>query len=639
MKPVHILRIIAVVALASAVPLVTEATPLSGTSLTPAARTTTAADGWTSRGLEGRTIGSLVVDPSNPSRIYAAAGVEGVYRTSDGGENWSRVDIGRFVERLAIDAQAPDTLYAVAGFVSSRFLRPVIEQQLFKSLDRGKTWTQADLQGPVRSVAVDPRKPGLLYAGRDNATVSTSRDGGSTWSASDFRYYCSDFCDEAITALALDLSSPSTIYAGIDADFDYPGFNELFKSTDGGSTWKACDAGLVLWSSVYAIAVDPGDPKRVLAGTSAGTYLSRDSGSSWSATSGSPSRAFAFDPRDPSVVYAGTDREGVLRSTDRGEHWSPMNVGLPSLRVLSLAIDGTGGLLLAATRGGVFAYSVAEPRDLFIDVFDAVDGATGFLMIGAGRTFRLGTVDGSGRQSLGSAHGPYPDWTPGAADSSPDGGTRVLWNSDAGSAALWLTRPEGVQASFLYPARPGWAARDLAAGADGSTHLLWAADDGAISLWTVDRSGVPTRTFDHGPYSGWSPVAIANGTDGRTRLLWTKIDGTAGLSFFDSTGMLDSHRYEPGDGWKAVDLAVDNGNQTRILRAHEDGAIALWTIDADGQPVSYGTLYPPPPGFQAARVSTGSDGMTRLLWRDPNGLAIVWLLSADGLYQSSFPLN
>lgn len=250
MKPVQILRIVAVVALVSAVPLVTQATPLSGASLTPAARTTTAADGWTSRGLEGRAIGSLVVDPSNPSRIYAAAGVEGVYRTSDGGENWSRVDIGRFVERLAIDAQAPDTLYAVAGFVSSRFLRPVIEQQLFKSLDRGKTWTQADLQGPVRSVAVDPRKPGLLYAGRDNATVSTSRDGGSTWSASDFRYYCSDFCDEAITALALDLSSPSTIYAGIDADFDYPGFNELFKSTDGGSTWKASDAGLVLWSSV-----------------------------------------------------------------------------------------------------------------------------------------------------------------------------------------------------------------------------------------------------------------------------------------------------------------------------------------------------------------------------------------------------
>ncbi len=159
-----------------------------------------AGSGWTSRGLEGRAIGSLVVDPSNPSRIYAAAGLDGVYRTADGGQNWSRVNIGQFVEKLAIDAQEPDTLYAVAG---SRF-----KEQLFKSLDRGRTWTKVNSQRPVYSVAVDPRKPGLLYAGHDAATVSTSRDGGAPWSSSQFAYYCSDFCEEAITSLALDLSSP-----------------------------------------------------------------------------------------------------------------------------------------------------------------------------------------------------------------------------------------------------------------------------------------------------------------------------------------------------------------------------------------------------------------------------------------------
>lgn len=99
---------------------------------------------------------------------------------------------------------------------------------------------------------------------------------------------------------------PSTIYAGIDADFDYPGFNELFKSTDGGATWKASDAGLQLWSSVRAVAVHPGDPARTFASTSVGTYLSLDSGRSWFPKSGSASRAFAIDPRNPAVVYAGT---------------------------------------------------------------------------------------------------------------------------------------------------------------------------------------------------------------------------------------------------------------------------------------------------------------------------------------------
>src|SRR5215467_4857320 len=264
---------------------------------------------WTSRGLQGRAISSLVVDPSSPSRIYAAAGAEGIYASSDGGENWNRLDFGRAAQKLAIDDRNPDTLYAIEGTRGG---------QLYRSLDRGRTWATMNLEALVFSVAVNPKETGVVHAGLAGANVSTSRDGGGTWSNSNFAYYCSDICMESITSLALDPSSPSTMYAGIDADFDYPGFADLFKSTDGGKTWKESDAGIVLWSSVYSIAVDPVDSQRILAGASGysgsspGTYLSVDAGQIWRRAFDSASRAFAFDPWNPLVIYAGTDHEGVM---------------------------------------------------------------------------------------------------------------------------------------------------------------------------------------------------------------------------------------------------------------------------------------------------------------------------------------
>jgi hypothetical protein len=351
----------------------------------------------------------------------------------------------------------------------------------------------------------------------------------------------------------------------------------------------------------------------------------------------SSSRAFAFDPWNPSVLYAGTDREGVFRSVDRGESWSPINSGLPNLKIMSLAIDRARGLLLAGTQDGIYRYPIADPRDAFIDVFDA-GGETGFLLVEAFGRFRSGTVNGSGGKQLGPEYGPYARWTPVAGARGQDGMTRVLWNHEDGSAALWLTRPEGVAAAFSFPAISGWRARDVAGGADGSTRLLWTAADGAVSLWTVDSTGARTG-LEFGPFPGWAAAAIAEGPDGRTRILWNSTDGRSGISFVGSFGALETGRYASSAGWSSVDLAVGGDNHTRVLRTNQDGAIAVWRIDEFGKPVSFGPVYPGPAGFRAARLSTSSDGLTRVLWRSPDGLAIVWLLDADGQYQGSFPLN
>jgi hypothetical protein len=246
------------------------------------------------------------------------------------------------------------------------------------------------------------------------------------------------------------------------------------------------------------------------------------------------------------------------------------------------------------------------------------------------------SIDGSGKSSSSGFYGPFSGWYPIALADGSDGLTRVLWNNLDGSAALWLTRPEGVQASYRYALGPDWTALDVAAGADASTHVLWTNADGRIALWTLDRSGGRTNSLEFGPYAGWTARAITDGADGLTRVLWHKDDGTAGLSLVDSSGMLASNRFGPVAGWTAVDVAVGADGQTRILWTHLDGRMALWRVDDAGIPTALGPIYTPPTGFTASSIAAGPDGLTRVLWSDVNGNAILWTMSADNIFLESF---
>jgi len=76
----------------------------------------------------------------------------------------------------------------------------------------------------------------------------------------------------------------------------------LFKSTDGGASWRNLFA-----SSVYAVAINPQNPSTIYAGTDNGVAQSTDSGESWTPIPGAPGRIrlLTLDPQDPNTVYAG----------------------------------------------------------------------------------------------------------------------------------------------------------------------------------------------------------------------------------------------------------------------------------------------------------------------------------------------
>jgi hypothetical protein len=156
-----------------------------------------------------------------------------------------------------------------------------------------------------------------------NAWTSIGPDGGS------------------VQALAIDPQNLGTVYAGTSGA-------GVFKSTNGGTSWSAANAGLTAFN-VSTLAVDPQNSGTLYATAGGSVFKTTDGGAHWSEVYSAPTYggggdypaySLAIDPQVPSTVYAGSRPGGVWKSTDGGANWDMVNSGLTlTSRVNSLAID------------------------------------------------------------------------------------------------------------------------------------------------------------------------------------------------------------------------------------------------------------------------------------------------------------
>jgi hypothetical protein len=236
---------------------------------------------------------------------------------------------------MAVDPTTAGTVYA-----------GTYDSGIYKSTDGGLTWLPASLglasQG-VNALAVAPSDPQTVYAGGNG--VSRSRDGGASWVRT-------GLVGQYVSAVAVDPVDPARLFAGTLG-------GGVFLSLDAGNTWTSVNAGMTNLQ-VNALAIDPTSPATVYAGTMGGLFKTASSGSAWTGLDPSSVRALVLDPSAPATVYAATTA-GVLRSTNAGASWSPLNNGLTSLDVYSMAIDRTAPatLYVGTYGGGVFKSTVA----------------------------------------------------------------------------------------------------------------------------------------------------------------------------------------------------------------------------------------------------------------------------------------
>jgi photosystem II stability/assembly factor-like uncharacterized protein len=212
--------------------------------------------------------------------------------SEDAGRTWTRISDGldEFgFDGFAFDPQAPATVFGAAT------------GELLKSTNGGRSWRELGKKtfvedAEVACVAVDPKR-GVVLVGTDGDGIFMSIDGGRTWQST------RGLGGKWLTVIAIDPKRPAVIYAGTYR-------SGVFKSTNGGATWKAV-SGWVGGRAVYALAIDPSDPRNVFVGTGTGVVTSGDSGRTWQHfRQGLPPehvRSLAFSA-DGSVLYAGTSR-------------------------------------------------------------------------------------------------------------------------------------------------------------------------------------------------------------------------------------------------------------------------------------------------------------------------------------------
>jgi hypothetical protein len=317
------------------------------------------ADTWTSAGLAGQAIASVVSDPDNSDVVYAA-GSGGVFKSTNEGAHWRSVNNGlpAFpVQSLAIDPRRPNTVYAAVG-----------RSGVYKTTNGGASWAAVNTGLPstvyARSLTIDPRNPDTVYVNHVSGDppgdpLFKTTNGGASWSSAS-----TGLCGFDNTEIAIDPITPTTLYA---VQLPCP----ISKSTDGGASWTPFSSGPAngLPSDCCAgrdVVLDPYRPTTLyVAVGSQGLFKSTDGGVHWSpASNGLPvpfnAEVLASNPRDSATLYllAGTSGlpQGVFKTANGGASWTPFNNGLPSpVLVNSLAV--------AADDRGRPAWAPPERRD------------------------------------------------------------------------------------------------------------------------------------------------------------------------------------------------------------------------------------------------------------------------------------
>jgi len=301
---------------------------------------------------EAQSIGALALAPSDPNVLWAGSGESfirsnvsignGVYRSTDGGENWRHMGLpesGR-IGRIAIHPTNPDIVFVAAA---GHLYGPQEERGLYRTEDGGETWEQV-LKSGVNSGAIDvvmnPSNPRILFAatwqmqmwtwGRESGGPESglwmSRDGGDNWT----RLEGNGLPRGIMGRIGLGVSpdDPDRVFALIEtsSNAEFEDFDEhegtLWRSDNGGASWSMVNADHALAQRplYYSrMAVSPDDANEVHFMSTAHSK-SLDGGLTFTSLGGGDNHDMWIDPLLPDRMIVGND-QGVKISTNRGRNW------------------------------------------------------------------------------------------------------------------------------------------------------------------------------------------------------------------------------------------------------------------------------------------------------------------------------
>jgi photosystem II stability/assembly factor-like uncharacterized protein len=353
----------------------------------------------------GRTVGAAGV-PEQPNVFYIGVNNGGVWKTTDYGRTWFPIfdnESTGSIGTISVAPSNPDIIYVGSG---EGLHRPDLStgNGLYRSSDAGKTWTHLGLQDgqQIPKIAVDPKNPDRLfvavlghpYGPNKERGIYRSLDGGKTLEKV-------LYIDENTGGddVSIDPANPDIIFATLWESREGPWENGewagtkggLFKSTDGGKTWKKLSNGLPKdmvqshiaiapsSSNIMYVAIGTTEPNEYGTGTGMGIYRSENGGENWEKISddGRPEARIGggdvpelmVDPKDPDIIYSTSIV--VWKSINGGKTWKGIrgapggddyqNIWINPINTKIMLVTGDQGATISVNGGDTWSSWYNQP--------------------------------------------------------------------------------------------------------------------------------------------------------------------------------------------------------------------------------------------------------------------------------------
>lgn len=293
------------------------------------------------------SIGDLAIAPSDPSILYVGTGEPnnrqstswggGVYKSTDAGKTFQYVGLKetQYIGRIVVHPTNPDIAYVAA---LGRLYGPNKERGVYKTTDGGKTWTNLkflDEDTGMIDIAMDPESPNTLYAGSyqrrrtpfgyngggPGGGLFKTTDGGTTWKK--LTKGLPSEGDMGRIGVTVYKRDPRIVMALIEHRTEFG----VYRSEDKGETWVKLSNSNPRPSYYSQIHIDPNNDQRIWV-LAANMYNSEDGGKTWRTNQvdriHGDFHALWIDPANSNHVLAGSDG-GIHQSFDRGRSWEHLN--------------------------------------------------------------------------------------------------------------------------------------------------------------------------------------------------------------------------------------------------------------------------------------------------------------------------
>ncbi len=591
------------------------------------------------------TIGAIAVAESDINVIYVGTGEapirgvttshgDGMYKSTDAGATWEHIGLSHAgqISRVIVHPENPDLVYVA---VQGQIWGPS-ERGVYRSSDGGENWTQVlevnDETGAT-DLSMDPTNPRILYAamwehgrkpwfiksGGTAGGIFKSTDSGNTWEKLE------GGLPELIGKIGIDVSAsmPNRIYAIIEAELDKGG---LYRSDDFGKTWELLNNDRILWSRAWYyihIKADPVDENTVYV-LNAPFMKSIDGGKTFEkkSTPHGDHHDHWINPKDNKNMINGNDG-GATVTFDGGESWSSI-LNQPTAQFYRVTTDNLRPYRIYGGQQDNSTVAIAS------ETFDSGIGLDDFYPVGGGESAHIAFDEDNPRLVYATTINgtlteydhetkrirpikPYPEYVFG--QQSKDLKYRTNWNAPVatsphdprilyyGTQILLRSNDRGVTWTEISPDltknevdKQGLNGGPLTpenVGAEfyGTIFYVTESPHEAGTIWVGSDDGLLHVTRDNG--ENWENVtpgnlggAMVNAIEVSPHDPGTVYIAVAGYKMND----FRPHVFKVtdyGDDWDRIDSGLPDDNFVRVIREDPARAGMLYAGTEGGMYVSF----------------------------------------------------